>query len=62
MFQPIYIYFKKIGNTIYISAWKSKGLSVESIKLPSASNNNLAQSVNYIGTGPRVKSDGHCLK
>ena len=31
IFQPIYKYFKFITNTNYISSWKSKGLSDESI-------------------------------
>ena len=33
-FQPMIKYFKLITNTDYISSWKSKGLSSESIKLP----------------------------
>ena len=33
----IYIYFKTITNTNYISSWKSKGLSAESIKPPATS-------------------------
>ena len=41
-FQPMYRNFKKIGNTGHISAWKSKGLSDESIKLSSAFNDSLA--------------------
>ena len=32
VFQPMYRCFKMITNTDYISSWKSKGLSVESIK------------------------------
>ena len=32
IFQPMYKYFKKIGNTDHISAWKSKGLSDEIVK------------------------------
>ena len=32
VFQPINKYFKVITNTDYISSWKSKGLSAESIK------------------------------
>ena len=39
VFQPIYRHFKLIANTKYISEWKSKGLSDESIKPPSASDN-----------------------
>ena len=32
MFQPLYKYFQTVTNTNYISSWKSKGLSAESIK------------------------------
>ena len=32
IFQPISRYFKIIANTKYISSWKSKGLSDETIK------------------------------
>ena len=41
VFQPMYRYFKMITNTDYISSWKSKGLSTESIKPPTASDNSL---------------------
>ena len=30
-FQPVYRYFKTVANTNYVSSWKSKGLSAESI-------------------------------
>ena len=62
MFQPIYRYFKKIDNTDLISAWKSKGLSDESIKPPATSNNSFAAALNYIGVKTRVKFDGSGLK
>ena len=39
VFQPINTYFKVITNTDYVSSWKSKGLSAESIKPPAASDN-----------------------
>ena len=58
----MYICFKKIDNTDHISAWKSKGLSDESIKPPSTSDNSLAPSLSYIGTRKRVKFVGSCLK
>ena len=35
----MYKYFKAINSTENISEWKSKGLSNERIKTPSASNN-----------------------
>ena len=34
IFPPVYRYFKTVTNTNYISSWKSKGLSAESIKPP----------------------------
>ena len=41
VFQPMYRYFKMITNTDYISSWKSKGLSDESIKPTTISDNSL---------------------
>ena len=38
VFQSMFKYFKKIGNTKLTSEWKSKGLSDEIIKPPSALN------------------------
>ena len=37
VFQPINRYFEVITNTDYVSSWKSKGLSTESIKSPTTS-------------------------
>ena len=50
VFQPIIRYFKvnPITNTDYVSSWKSKGLSTESIKLPTASDNSLAPELNFM--------------
>ena len=41
IFQPIIRYFKvnTITNTDYVLSWKSKGLSAESIKPPTTSDN-----------------------
>ena len=61
VFQPISKYFK-IGNFDYVLSWKSKGLSTESITPPSAPNNFLNSSLNYLGTKIRVKFSGSCLK
>ena len=55
VFQPINKYFKVITNTDYISSWKSKGLSAESIKPPTTSDNSLTPKLNYYGTKTRVK-------
>ena len=62
VFQPINKYFKVITNTDYISSWKSKGLSAESIKPPTTSDNSLAPTLSYYDTKTRVKFTGSCLK
>ena len=36
VFQSIFRYVERIGNTEYVLEWKSKGFSDESIKSPSA--------------------------
>ena len=51
-----------IINTDYILSWKSKGLSGESIKPPTTSDNSLTPELNYYGTKTRVKFTGSCLK
>ena len=58
----MYRYFKMITNTDYISSWKSKGLSAESIKPPATSDNSLTPALSYYGTKTRVKFTGSCLK
>ena len=53
VFQPIYRYFKLFSITQYleyVSEWKSKGLSIESIKLISTSDNSLNPTLSYYGT------------
>ena len=62
MFQPLNKYFKVITNTDYVSSWKSKGLSAESIKPPTTSDNSLTPALNYYGTKPVVKITGSCLE
>ena len=62
VFQPINTYFKVITNTDYVSSWKSKGLSAESIKPPTTSDNSLTPALSYYGTKTRVKFTGSCLK
>ena len=57
----MYKYFKRIKND-YISSWKSKGLSDENITAPSAANNFLNPSLECLGTKPRVRFSGSCLK
>ena len=51
-----------ITNTDHISSWKSKGLSSESIKSPTTSDNILTPALNYYGTKTRVTFTGSCLK
>ena len=62
VFQPINKYFKVITNIDYVSSWKFKGLSAESIKPPRTSDNSLNPILNYYGTKTRVKLTGSCLK
>ena len=62
VFQPINRYFKVIANTGYVSSWKSKGLSAETIKQPTTSDNSLTPTLNYHGTKTRVKFDRSCLQ
>ena len=58
----MYRYFKMITNTNYVSSWKSKGLSGESIKTPTTSDNSLTPELSYYGTKTRVKFTGSSLK
>ena len=47
--QPINIYSKVIANKLYISSWRSKGLSDKTIKPPVASDNSLTPLNDYVG-------------
>ena len=62
MFQSIDRYFRKIGNSVHILVWISKGLSDECIKHPATSHNSLAPSLSYICIRPSITFDGQCLK
>ena len=62
VFQPLNKYFKVIANTDYVSSWKSKGLSAETIKPPTTSDNSLTPAVSYYGTKTIVKFTGSCSK
>ena len=62
VFQTINKYSKVITNTDFVSSWKSKGLSSESIKPTTTSDNSLTPALNYYGTKTRVKFTGSCLK
>ena len=61
VFQPMSKYLK-IGNSDYVLSWRSKGLSTESITPPSAPNNFLNPSLNYLATKIRVRFSRSCLK
>ena len=65
LFQPINRYFKvnTITNVDYVSSWKSKALSAESIKPPTTSDNSLTPTLNYYDEFKvRGKFTGSCLK
>ena len=65
VFQLMYRYFKVLSFTQYleyVSEWKSKGLSNESIKAISTSDNSLNPTLIYYGTKIKVKFTGGCLK
>ena len=62
VFQPLNKYFKIITNTKYISSWKSKGLSDETIKPPTTSDYKLNPQLSYFGTKTRLESRWSCLK
>ena len=62
LFQPRNKFFKVITSTDYISSWKSKGLSAESIKPPTTSDNSLTLALSYYGTKTRVKFTESSLK
>ena len=55
-------YFKVIANTDYVSSWKSKGLSTETSKPPTTSDNSVTPVLSYYGTKTRVKFTVSCLK
>ena len=60
VFQPIHRYFKI--NRKYISPWKSKGLSDETITPYAASHNSLTPLIDYYGSKVRVKFNKGCVK
>ena len=62
VFQPICRYFKIIANTKYISSWKSKGLSDETITPYTTSDNSLTPLINHYGCKVRLKFNKGCLK
>ena len=58
-------YFKLnsvVGVIDCVLSWQSKGLSNESIKSPTTSNNNLNPRLSYNDTEIKVQFTGSCLK
>ena len=60
VFQPILKYFTLNSN--WITKWKSKGLSNESLEVVSTSNNSLTLSINYYGDKVRLRFTGSVLQ
>ena len=58
VFPPIFRYFKTnliSSVTSYVLSWKSKGLSGETIKAPSTSDNSLTPSINCINNTGKIR-------
>ena len=62
IFQPVYKYFEFITKTNYISSWKSKVLSDESIKPFPTSDNSLTSLLVYYEYKIRLKLNGSILR
>ena len=65
VFLPKRKYFKlnSVVNVIdRVLSWQSKGISNESIKPPTTSDNSLNPKLSYYCTKPRVQFIGSCLK
>ena len=61
LFQPINRQFQ-ITNKKYISSWKSKGLSDETITPYATSYHSLTPLINHYGSKVRLKFNKSCLK
>ena len=62
VFQPAHKYIKSFADTRYISEWKSKGLSEESIKPFPTFDNSLTTLIGYYSYNIRVKFNGSILR
>ena len=51
-----------ITNVDYVSSWKSKRLSSESVKPPITSDNSLTPALSYYGAKTRINFTRSCLK
>ena len=61
VFQPMQRNFTTIAHTKYISEWKPKGLSDESIKPPATSDNSLSPLIDFLDNKIRLKFNRICL-
>ena len=50
-----------MANKLFVSPWKSKGLSDETIK-PATSDNSLTPMIDYVGNKIRIKFPGNYLE
>ena len=62
IFQPVHKYIKITANTKYISEWKSKGVSDESIKHFTTSDNSPTLLIDYYSYKIRLKFNGSILR
>ena len=62
LFKPIKRYFIIIANSKLISTWQPKGLSNETIKTTTTSDNSLNPLIGYYGSKVRAKFSKGCLK
>ena len=65
VYLPLRKYFKLnsvVDAADYVLSWQFKGLSNESIKPPTTTNNSLTPELNYYGTKTKIKITKSCLK
>ena len=65
VFLPMRKYFKLnsvAGVADYVLSWQLKGLSNESIKPPTTTNNSVTPELNYYGPKTKIKFTRSCLK
>ena len=62
VFQSIYRYFQRVGNSEYTYSWKSKAFYKENILPPTTTVYSLTSKLSYFGTKTKVKFSGSCLK
>ena len=65
VYLPLRKYFKLnsvVDAADYVLSWQFKGLSNESIKPPTTTNNSLTPELNYYGTKTKIRITKSCLK